>query len=259
MNGQKIVTSAAMYFKHEQYKAIPLQWFERVSALFEENSLPITYFSADGGDFLIDDCHTLANRIGDLVKALKEGAVQSLGIDSPRSPSGPRSDWQVMADVSLIDGVFYLGIDGDVIANPRALVRHAYDIARGCFDICYGIAYALPLSQEPDSYAPGCRTYSFSEVRDFIRSRSKDVGTKGPEELWAEELNGRRRHLTGLFRAAYPASILSDAHMRTAGAGLNRFGKLSEIDASLWLWELSECEVPTAEKMLETSGVLVRQ
>jgi len=62
-------------------------------------------------------------------------------------------------------------------------------------------------------------------------------------------MSGARRYLQGSFRGAYPASLLSEAHLnaklqggvtlRTAG-----IGQLTALDQSHWLWELSDSEIP---------------
>jgi hypothetical protein len=94
----------------------------------------------------------------------------------------------------------------------------------------------------------------------MIRHRSEwDRRKKSPDELWGDELNGQRRHLTGLFRGAYSASILSEAHVRNADLGSHGIGRLSELDASHWLWELSDDELPVAQAMLDSRHVLVSQ
>jgi len=79
------------------------------------------------------------------------------------------------------------------------------------------------------------------------------------DELWHQELMGERRHLKGLFRGAFPASILSESHVRAAGLTSQAVGRLSELDNPLWLWELSESEIPQAQAMLEEKKLLVSQ
>ena len=94
----------------------------------------------------------------------------------------------------------------------------------------------------------------------MIRHRREwDLRKKSADELWADELNGKRRHLSGHFRGAYPASILSESHVRAANLKPQGVGRLSELDNSLWLWELSESEIPQAEAMLAQRKLLVSQ
>jgi hypothetical protein len=127
-------------------------------------------------------------------------------------------------------------------------------------DVRYGFAYKMLLEECPDSYASGRHRTTFSEVREMIRHRRNwDKRQKTPDELWEEELYGQRRHLSGLFRGAYPASILSEAHVRAADLASHPIGELSQLDSALWLWELADSEIPTAQAMLEEKKLLVSQ
>ncbi len=274
MRSEQITTSAALFCASEQKEAISLEWFEKACEWLEKFNLSPILFTAGGGEFKLDDSYVVADPGGDLVKwgevmvarrhdlvrALGNGVIYNLGLDSPRAGAVDRSDWR--ADVSAFtgDGEFYVGIDEDLVSDPVALLRCAYEIAKGLFDVRYGIAYKMPLAEEPDCYASGFAKTSPSEVFEMIRHRREwDLRKKSPDELWADELNGKRRHLTGLFRGAYPASLLSDSHLRTADLRSQGVGKLSELDASLWLWELTESEIPQAEAMLEERKLLVSQ
>jgi hypothetical protein len=281
MTQQQITTSAALYFEPQEREAIPLYWFERVRELLAEFDLSPVLFSAEGGGFRIDECYVLAEPGGDLVDegqvlsargpelvtALKDGRINSLGLDSPRSVAGGRSDWRVMADASLNDGLFYLGLDEELISDPAALLRRAYQIAKGFLDIRYAIAYKSPLADDPDCYAMGLGSSTISAAKGPIRSQFRDLvrswhdGThrKSADELWRDELVGRRRHLAGLFRGAFPVNILSKSHIVKADLHSFGIGRLTELDPSLWLWELSDSEILLAERTLEARGVLVRQ
>ncbi len=154
----------------------------------------------------------------------------------------------------------YTGIDEELFSDPVALLRWAYEIAKDHFDVRYGIAYKMPLDDEPDCYAHGSVKRSAAEVLDIIRHRDEwERRKKTADELWQDELGNERRHLAGLFRGAYPASILSDAHVQAANLHSQPIGTLSKLDASLWLWELSDRELPKAEALLKENHVLVSQ
>ena len=60
-----------------------------------------------------------------------------------------------------------------------------------------------------------------------------------------------RRHLSGLFRRAYPVNLLSEAHLQSAQIRTCGLGQLSMLDKRAWLWELSPDELPQAQAMLE--------
>ena len=97
-----------------------------------------------------------------------------------------------------------------------------------------------------------------SETVEMIRHRAEGSQRKrSPDELWRDELDGTRRHLSGLFRGAYRASVLSESHLEAAGPSLWNVGKLSELGGALWLWELSESDMPVAERMLDERKALI--
>jgi hypothetical protein len=275
MSAEQMTTSAALYFAREQGQSVSMRWFEWARELFNEYKLSPILFTAGGEDFLLDDCYVLAElgndivddegyvlaaRGGDLVDSLRNGAIESLFLDSPRSLAGGRSNWRAAVNVSLTRGAFYVGLDENLVPDPSALLRRACGIAKGLFDVRYGIAYKSPLAQYPDGHASGFVNTSTAEVFEWIRHRHEwDRREKSPDELWTDELWGERRHLAGLFRGAYSASILSESHLRAAALTSSGLGRLSELDASRWLWELSDSELPVAEAMLESRRVLVSQ
>jgi hypothetical protein len=263
-----------LFCDSKQDQAVPLSWFEKAVELFDEYRLSPILFTAGGGEFELDDCHVLADPGGDLVKwgesitargrdlvdALQKRVVDSLGLDSPRARADRRSDWRANADASSLRGTIYVGIDEELVSDPVALLRWAYDIAKGLFGVRYGIAYKMPLSEEPASYAGGSGPFSLADFREEMRERSQGIRRPvNADELWRDELMGKRRHLTGLFRGAYPGSILSESHVRAANLTSQGIGRLSELDDSFWLWELSESEIPQAEAMLAQRKLLVSQ
>lgn len=274
MKIDQITTSAALFFGCEEPRSIPPLWLERARELFAQYDLSPILFTASGGDFLLDDCYVLAQAGGamdrwgevfaargsDLATALSACVIGYLDLDSPRASADDRGDWRAAVCLSVKTGRIYVGVDEDLIPDPSALLRRAYNMAKGLFDVRYGIAYKLPLAQNPDCYASGFVTSSVSEVFEMIRHRDQwGNRKKNPVELWGDELNGRRRHLAGLFRGAYPASILSESHIQTAALLPCEIGNLSELDASLWLWELSDRDLPAAEEFLKARAALFNQ
>lgn len=274
MRSQQMTTSAALFCTFAQDEVIALIWLERAIELFREHSLSPILFTAGGGPFELDDCYALADpggdlvkwgeviaaRRGDLVDALRNGVIYSLALDVPRAGADDRSDWRAKISVSSTVGRFYVGIDEDLVSDPVVLLRRAYDIAKDLRDVRFGIAYKMPLAEEPDCYASGSGPFSFADFREEMRLRSEGIRRPAsPDDLWRDELNGRRRHLTGLFRGAYAASVLSEPHARAAGLMSQGIGRLSELGNSLCLWELSELELPQAEAMLAAKKLLVSQ
>src|SRR5437016_3766315 len=144
-----MTTSAALYFGLEQVQSVPLRWLERAREIFEIYDLSPVLFTADGGDFLLDDCYVLAEqgrnlvewgdvvvaRAGDLVDALRNGIVESLGLDSPRHGADDREDWRAMVLASATSGECYIGIDEDLVPDPAILLNRVYDMAKDLFDV----------------------------------------------------------------------------------------------------------------------------
>lgn len=277
MNTQQVTTSVALFCEvgeKQQERIVPFAWLEKAAELFHRFTLEPILFTASGGGFEYDDCHVLADAGGDLVRweqvlaarredlvmALQGGVVEYLNLDSPRADGAERSDWRACVSASAWQGKIYVGVDHDLVSDAAKLLRWAYGIAKQHFDIRYGFAYKMPLAELPASYASGDRSFSFADFQQMLRERRTGVDRpRSPDELWAHELRESRRHLRGLFRGAYPASILSDAHLQTANLRSQPVGKLSELDPSLWLWELSESEIPNAEAVLRAENALVSQ
>jgi hypothetical protein len=275
MISSAVTTSAVLYLDWPEQGSIPFVWFERAVKFFREHGLaPILFTANDCEVFLLDDCYLLAERgqtvkfwgdtiqgrNDDLIVALRNGAIVDLGLDSPRTGATRRDEWR--ADVSVFSTFarVYVGADETLLSDCGKLLRRAYSMAEGIFEPRYGIAYKMRLSEAPASYATGRHLTSVSEALWMIQHRDEwERRTKTPDELWSEELMGQRRHLTGLFRGAYPANILSEAHVRSAALLSRGIGKLTELDNSLWLWELTDSEIPEAQRMLESRGVLVSQ
>jgi hypothetical protein len=277
MTMQRITTSVAFYFEPILPASVPPQWLDRVLEVFTAYKLSPILFTASGGPFLYDDCYVFddtgrdiilwnerlpANKEG-IVTAIHKGEIQYLGLDSPRENGRNRSDSRAKISLStktILD--CYFGLDSELIFNPVALARFGFPIVNSILRIRYAIGYQMPLAQNPASYASGFVTQPILIAREeVLNTRTKHRQPKSPDELWRDELIGKRRHLTGLFRGAYPASILSEAHLRSAELTSSCIGTLSELDPDhgLWLWELSDAEILEAQKILESRGVLVSQ
>jgi hypothetical protein len=269
---RQMTTSAALFFDAEQFNYVPLSWLERVQRLFVERNLVPVLFTAGGGDFQLDDCYILADsgseiflwgerisaRGSELTNSLRAGVVSNLQLDSPRCRSTQRDDARLVASLSSTGGMFYVGADDDLVPSPADLLRCVCEIAQGLINFRYGFAFRRSLHQHPASYAAGQRSFSVAEAFEFIRRRKDwERRAKTADELWHDELMGQKRHLTGLFRDAYPANVLSEAHLTNAALRTSGVGKLMDLGGCLWLWELTEREVHTARKMLKDRGLLV--
>jgi hypothetical protein len=274
MTGEERTTSVALYFDRNERDSIPLRLFERAVEIIERFEQSPILFTADGGNFSLDDCYLLAEpgrhitlwgdrilaRRQELIDALRDGIIEEIGMDVPRIGAASRSEWYINISISLTTGVFYLGVNQNLNDSPISLLHEAYGIVEGLFTIGYGIAYTMPLAEEPDSYATGSGPSSYFEVVDLIHHRNEwECREKSPDNCWQNELNDGRRHLNGLFRGVYTASILSDSHVRSAGLNTIGTGKLSKLTSSLWVWEVSDTDIPAAYDALKARGVLVGQ
>lgn len=153
--------------------------------MFGEYKLSPILFTANGGGFLFDDCYVLAERGRDLVKwgevlaarrdelidALRKAEIESLFLDSPRPDAESRSDSRARVSVSSTFWDLYIGVDEELAPDPAALLRRAYGMAKGLFDVRYGIGYKSPLAQDPDCYASGNAPSTLSDVLEMIRLR----------------------------------------------------------------------------------------
>jgi hypothetical protein len=256
MTTQQITTSAVLYFCSQQ-KYDFLAWFNKIRQLFYELDVPLTFFDVRCEGFRPFEFHEMAKRGEELIQGLQNGLVKSLYLHSPRSYPGPLSDWKATAFLKPQSGICYIGIDAELI-NILELLRKTYEMGKNIIDIRYGIAYKMPLLNKPDCYASGGKSFSLSELNDFFTSERNETRNKSPDELWEEELDNMNRHLFGLFRTAYPANILSEAHIHVTDLKSREIGRLTELDPTHWLWELSDSELIEAELLLEKLGVLIR-
>jgi hypothetical protein len=273
VTSQTITTSAALFLARQREGFVPLAWFERAVDYLKELGVEPILFTAHGGDFLFDDCHLLADegelhifeevivaRQGQLVASLKRQEIDSLGLDSPRRGAKTRADWRADARASLIGDDIYLGAAEELVADAAALLKRACEMSKGLFDVRYGFAYKMPLDDGPGGYASGSRPFRLADFRRWMKDRAAGIeAPKNADDLWNDELNGQRRHLTGLFRAAFPANVLSDVHVEAADLANARLGKLSPLDDALWLWQLAPDEIAPANAWLESKGLLVHQ
>jgi hypothetical protein len=276
MTSAQMTTSVVLFFDAKQDQPIPITWYERALKMFDEYHFSPILFTAGGGDFELDDCHLLADgsdelykwgepepivpRRAELVRALHDGVIYSLCLDTPRADGEDREGWHATVSASSINNRLYMGIDAELASDPSALVAHAYKIAKGLYDIRYGFGYKMPLADLPDCFATGSRRFTFSDFKELMREKREGIRREPTrDDLWKKELMDGRRHLIGLFRDAYPVNILSESHLRAADLLAHRIGKLSKLDDSLWLWQLSEEEIPQAQAMLDDKKLLVSQ
>src|SRR5262249_5727585 len=99
---------------------------------------------------------------------------------------------------------------------------------------------------------------SLSDIKSWISSPS-DYSRR--LTAWRNEKYGSRRYLTGLFRGAYPASIIGSVHVAalwdldTKGHFPGTITPL--VENNLWIWELTNSETVRIETLLSKAGLLI--
>jgi hypothetical protein len=273
MTPSRLATSAALFYSSKLNSTVPLSWLSRALKVFDEHRLSPILFTAGGGPFERDDCYLLADRgpaiykWGDpcpilprraaLIEALQSGTVYSLSLDAPRADSKDRSEWRTKLSASSVLGKFYIGLESELQSDLSKLICRACEIADGLFDVRYGFAYVMPLDDDPASYSSGSTFLPLSKLEEWLHRRERTIPPIADEDLWQDELSHARRHLNNCFRGAYRANVLSTSHVEAADLRSFPVGKLSQIDSSLWLWELSDSEMPIAETMLRAKRLLI--
>lgn len=254
MVARQITTSAAQYFQAVAGATVSLRWFEAVCGLFEDYGVPASHFYTTCADFPGDDAQDFGRCKAQLVESLERGSVEDLGLESIHAGTKDVDDWRLSVWIDLQSGLMYVGADEEIVSNPAVLLRRAYKLARVAVDVRYGISYQSSLAEHPDMYAAGHRVYTLSELTRHL--------TTSPErtrlDAWLEETMGERRYLTGRFRGAYPASILSEVHLAGIDLRSLNLGVLSPLNTGRWLWELPDAEIQAADKLLDTRGLLIR-
>jgi len=251
---QRLTTSAALYFQHQLGATVPLEWFEMACYFFRDHNLPVNYFSAPGAEFPGDDVYGFAAHKAHLIEALQKGVVEALSLGSIREDTEDVENWRATATLELGNGLLYLGVDQEIVPCPASLLLRTYEVSKVGLDIRYGIGYRSLLAEAPAMYAVGAKVYSLSDVRRELEAGSE----RSCLDVWRDEMRAERRYLTGHFRGVYPASILSEAHIRRIDLSSLNLGTLSPLDAGLWLWELSDSEIPIADEVLDKAGALIK-
>jgi hypothetical protein len=276
MTPGQMTTSATCFFSAKQDDAVSMTWYQRALELFDEYRFAPILFTAAGGGFELDDCHLLADdgnglyKWGDpepilprrlqLINALGTRDISHLSLDAPRDVGTDRQDWHIKVSVSSVFNDMFVALDEELIISPAALARRICCMASGLYEIRYGFAYKKPLADLPDCFAIGLRRFTFADFKELMRERREGIRREpSTDEVWRNELRENRRHLSGLFRDAYPVNILSESHVRAVNLLPQKIGTMSELDNALWLWELSEEGIPQAKAMLEDKKLLVSQ
>ena len=255
----RLINSAALYFRSDAPQRVPILWLTRAIDFFSSQGITLDYFDIDGDEAISsDDTWSFADYKDDLFKSVNEGLAESVGLYSNPNPNAPRSAWQAMASVEMVNGMTFLGIDDTMLSQHGLLLRSAYLIGGELLGVKYGISYKRLLAKGPSCYAAGVLLGSLADIKSWLSSEDED---RRRLTAWRDEGYGSRRYLTDLFRGAYPASIISCEHL---AAILDRAhygqvpGKITPLlENKLWMWELTSSEMIVAEKLIQDGLLLV--
>jgi hypothetical protein len=252
-----MINSAALYSEPDAPGYVSLEWLDGVRAFFRSNGLHIREYGVSATSVCGEGSYAFRDGDPQLYAAVRTGAVRYLEL---YCHSQPRRDlvfgWEAVAHVSLSKGDAHLGLPASLGMTHEELLRQTYALAMPLIAWRYGIAYSRSALKAPDLYAVGILGgVLYPDPEDTAEDKQR-VG------CWGRELLFDRRHLRGYFRDVYPANLLSAAHvdaplgakktLRTVG-----LGKLTEIDAGLWLWTVPEEELPKARSALQQAGLLL--
>lgn len=262
----QVITSAALYFKPDQSRGVPLSWYQELVSFCDKHELLIDAFGITAPGFANEGVSYLSEQNDKLSASLSSGMVESLHIYSDLCLEEGKYSWKAMADFSLWSGVIYFGIDSSILADPKIVLLAALKMLRDFPCITYGIGYQYLFTNGPDSYAAGVHYGTVADAEKWFTGQL-DLEFQRIS-AWSQEMMGARRYLTGMFRGAYPASVLSNAHVDSllrvgllAENGLfvdpMRMGNISPLTDALWLWELSDNQLSVAEAELEKAMLLI--
>jgi hypothetical protein len=144
--------------------------------------------------------------------------------------------------------MIFLGIDEILVGSCGVLLEDCLSLATTIDGIGYGIGFKCPLAKSPAGVAGGIPVTALSDFQV--------QNTRSPLRIWLDERQGEKRYLDGMFRGAFPASILSRKHVDLLARNTIVIGVLRALSDELFLWELSDAEIPLAEELLKESMLL---
>ncbi len=254
---QQLIDSAALYCEPDVPGHVSMAWLEGVFDFFRLHGLRVREYGISGTSVCAEGSYEYRDQDLRLHAAVRTDTVRYLELYCHSQQRGDLVfDWEAAASVSLSKGDAHLGLPASIGVNHDDLLQQTYALAMSLTAWRYGIAYRLPTLRAPSFYAVGICSLPLSIDPDFSEEDEERVG------CWQDELLFYRRHLNGFFRDVYPANLLSAAHVNAPlgdkdtllTAGL---GKLTLLEDGLWLWTVSEEDLPKARSALHRAGLLL--
>jgi hypothetical protein len=253
---ERIITSAALYFRPTADTGVSLRVAAEACAFLAQCDLPVQEFAIETCTRDVSGLFEYKQHEKLLEGELARGNVSILGLYSnPNRESDLVMDWHALAYIDMARGNCFLGAPLSVHPQPGRLLKVAYGVFRALAPMQYGIGYFRSASQGPDFYAVGIIANSFDFSMEGVAEN--DRITK-----WLDEMAGRRRYLDGMYRDAYPATLLSAAHLvQPFSTGKDLFalgiGQVERVDETHWLWELTGDSIAAARRELECAGLSI--
>jgi hypothetical protein len=241
-----------------------LSWLFQAANFFSRQNLPVRAFATLPEGLTLELPRDFTSFGAEHFQGILTGGMSTLGLyASAESGGNLMAEWSGLASLYMKQGAYYLGIEQSRFSSVSALLQTALVIGRELPKIGYGIGYVFPRARGPDFYTGGIIFGT-----KFEGSRAQRDAEYQRITAWGHEMIRRKRYLTGMFRGAYPASILSKGHInavlykgfltREVTLRVSGLGRLTLLAQGCWLWELSESEIPEAEEALDKAGLLIK-
>ncbi len=253
------INSAALYFRPDVPPRVPILLLTRAIGFFASQGITLDYFDVSETDvFSSDETYYFADHKGGLIEAVNESRVARVGLYFNPNPEEARSAWQAMVAVDMAMGMVFVGIDEKRLSQPGVLLRLAYHIGGPALGVRYAIGYKQARSRGPECYAAGVQCGSLANIKKWLTSDDEEMKRL---TAWRNEKYGTRRYLTGLFRGAYPASLISREHLAALerhAQGGHVLGTITPVvENNVWIWELTDSKISAAAALLRDNALLV--
>jgi hypothetical protein len=253
-----LIVSAALYFDPTTADAVPVGWLDGSLELLNLNRVPVHHFETIGAASLDEtQIHQGPTDIARLRAALAANPVEVVGLWCRESDTDLAIRRQAVAEINSRYGYAFLGMPIEAGLYMKDILLATHRLTGMVAPPRYGIAYLRRGRFSPLGYAEG---FSAPSTHEF--PAPEDLPTRDRIGRWHTEMVLARRYPFEKFRSVYPVQLLSEAH-RAARLDTGRpvadigLGTWTQLEDGMWLWDLTEGELPFARDALERSGLLI--